>query len=62
MAGLVVLVLVTIIMGACVGAFLKISFTIQRDDRRRGSLRYDPTSHSLQAARDLVGVSSSRWD
>jgi hypothetical protein len=62
MAALITLALVTIIIGTCVGAFLKISFTISRDDRARGSLRHDPTSHSVKAARDLVGVSSSRWD
>jgi hypothetical protein len=62
MAGLVVVGLVVIIMGACVSAFLKVSFAIRREDRHRGSLRRDASSHSAQAARDLVGVSSSRWD
>jgi hypothetical protein len=62
MAGFVVLGIVTIIMGACIGAFLKISFAIRREDRTRGSLRLDAQSYSAQAARELVGMSSSRWD
>jgi multisubunit Na+/H+ antiporter MnhC subunit len=62
MASLVVLVLVAIVMGVCLGAFLKLSFAIRREDRLRGSLRYDAPSHSAQSARALVGVTSSRWD
>jgi hypothetical protein len=62
MAGLVVLGVVTIIIGACIGAFLKLSFAIRREDRSRGSLRVHASDHSAQAARTLVGVSSSRWD
>jgi hypothetical protein len=61
-AGLVVLGVVTIVVGICVGAFLKLSFAIRREDRARGSLRFDAPDHSAQAARTLVGVSSSRWD
>jgi hypothetical protein len=62
MAALVVLGLVTIAFGVCIGMFLKISFAIRRDDRSRGSLRFDPPTSSTQAARDLVGISSSRWE
>ncbi len=62
MASLVVLVLVAIVMGACVGAFLKLSFAIRREDRSRGSLRFDAPNQSAQAARSLVGITSSRWD
>lgn len=62
MAGLVVLGVVTIIIGACIGAFLKLSFAIRREDRLRGSLRRAATNHSARSARTLVGVSSSRWD
>ena len=62
MAGLVVLGLITIIVGGCIGAFLKLSFAIRREDRLRGSLRLDATNHSAQTARMLVGMSSSRWD
>jgi hypothetical protein len=51
-----------IIMGACIGAFLKLSFAIRREDRTRGSLRLEAPSNSAQTARDLVGISSSRWD
>lgn len=62
MASLVVLGLVTIIAGVCIGAFLKLSFAIRSEDRVRGQLRFDPPSHSTRAARDLVGISGSRWD
>ena len=62
-ASLVVLGVVTIVVGICIGAFLKLSFAIRREDRSRGSLRRgDASDHSARAARTLVGVSSSRWD
>lgn len=62
MASLIVLGLVTIIAGACIGAFLKLSFAIRKEDRVRGTLRFDPPSPSTRAARDLVGISGSRWE
>jgi hypothetical protein len=61
MASLVVLMLVAIVVGALVGAFLKLSFAIRREDRRM-SLRFDAPDRSAQSARALVGISSSRWD
>ena len=62
MAGLVVIALVIIVMGACVGALLRISFAIRREDRFRGSLRLKAQNSSAQTARALVGLTSSRWD
>jgi hypothetical protein len=62
MAVFVVLGTVVIIMGACIGAYCKLCSAIRREDRIRGSLRLDAPSHSAQSARDLVGISSSRWD
>lgn len=62
MASLVVLGLVTIVAGACIGAFLRLSFAIRRDDRVRWALRFDPPSPSTRTARGLVGISGSRWD
>lgn len=62
MAGLVVITLVIIVMGACLGALLRISFAIRREDRSRGSLRLDAPNNSAQTARTLVGLTSSRWD
>lgn len=62
MAGFVVLGIVMIIVGVCIGAFLKLSLAIRREDRIRGSLRFDAPSYSAQTARALVGMSSSRWD
>ncbi len=62
MASLVVLSLVAIVVGVCLGAFLKLSFAIRREDRLRGSLRLDAPSYSAKTARSLVGINSSRWD
>jgi hypothetical protein len=62
MASLVVLGVVTIMIGICVGAFLKLSSAIRREDRRRGALRLNAPNHSAQTARTMVGVRSSRWD
>ena len=62
MAGFVVLGIVTIIMGACIGAYLKLCWAIKREDRVRGSLRAGAPTISTQTARDLVAMSSSRWD
>jgi hypothetical protein len=62
MAGLVVVTLVIIVMGVCLGAFFRISFAIRREDRSRGSLRLDAPNNSAQTARTLVGLTSSRWD
>jgi hypothetical protein len=62
MAGLVIVVLVIIVMGVCLGALLRISFAIRREDRSRGSLRLDAPSYSTQTARALMGLTSSRWD
>jgi hypothetical protein len=61
-ASLVVLGVVTIVVGICIGAFLKLSFAIRREDRFRGALRGGASDHSARAARTLVGMSSSRWD
>jgi hypothetical protein len=62
MAGLVVVTLVIIVMGVCIGALLKISSAIRHEDRSRGSLRLDAPNYSAQTARALVGLTSSRWD
>ena len=62
MSGLVVLGVVTIIVGACIGAFLKLSAAIRREDRVRGSLRRGAPTSSARTARTLVSLSSSRWD
>jgi len=56
-----------IVMGVVVGAvatyFLRVSLAIGREDRAAtGSLRFAATTQSAQDARDLVGISSSRWD
>ena len=62
MASLVVLGVVTIIIGACLGAFIKLSFAIRRYDRERWSRRFDAQDHSASAARSLVGINGSRWE
>ena len=63
MASLVVLGLITIIAGTCIGAFLRLSFAIRGEDRgMRGQLQFDPPNGSAKVARDLVGISGSRWE
>jgi hypothetical protein len=62
MASLVIIALVLTLAGVTAGAFIVISFAIRREDRTRGSLRYDAPSNSARAARSLVGISGSGWD
>jgi hypothetical protein len=61
MASLIIIASVLTLTGVLFGAYVTLSFAIRRDDRR-GSLRFDATTPSAQTARDLVGISSSRWD
>jgi hypothetical protein len=56
MASLVVLGLVLIIVGACFGVFLRLSFAIRREDKVRGVFRFDPPSSSARVARGLVST------
>lgn len=62
MAPLVTIAIVMVMAGVAFGAYLKICFAIRRDDRVRGSLRFEAPSKAAQSARDLTGISSSRWD
>lgn len=62
MAALITITVVGAVAGLVCGAFLKICFAIRRDDRTKWSLRRDAPSQAAQSARDLVGISSSRWD
>lgn len=59
---IVVLGIITIASGACVGVFVRLSWAIRWEDRRRGSLRFDAPDASTRAARTLVGISGSGWD
>jgi len=62
MAGvIVVLALITIAAGACIGAFIRLSLAIRSEDRNKWSLRLDAPSASTKAARSLIGVSRSGW-
>jgi hypothetical protein len=60
-AALITLSIVIGIAGVLVGAYLRICFAIRREDRSKGSLRFDPPSPSTQTARSFVGMNSSRW-
>ncbi|HEX9041145.1 MAG TPA: hypothetical protein VF838_08960 [Trebonia sp.] len=62
MAALIIISIITAVAGVVFGAYLKICFAIQREDRRKGSLRLDAPSPSARNARNLVGISSSKWD
>jgi hypothetical protein len=62
MAALMTITIVAVVAGIVFGAYIKICFAIRREDRTKWSLRRDAPSHAAQSARDLVGISSSRWD
>ena len=61
-AALIPLATVAILLGGAMGALLRLSREIHKEDRFRGSLRCDAPSWSARAARSVVGFSSSRWD
>lgn len=61
-ASLILIAIVVAVAGVLFGAFLKICFAIRREDRTKWSLRHDAPSQAAQSARDLVGISSSRWE
>lgn len=61
-ASLILIALIVAVAGVLFGAFLKICFAIRREDRTKWSLRRDAPSQAAQSARDLVGISSSRWE
>ena len=61
MAPLITLILVTVISGTCIGIFLKVCSAIRREDRVKGSLRFDAPNSSALTARRMVGMTSSRW-
>ena len=57
-----VLIFTAIAFGVLIGGFLAVSLAIRRDDHDLGSIRYDAPSHSTRTARNLVGISASRWE
>jgi NADH:ubiquinone oxidoreductase subunit 6 (subunit J) len=61
MASFVVIALVTVIVGAVAGAFLRLSFAIRHEDRRQ-TLRFAAPTQSAQAARALVNLTGTRQD
>ena len=62
MAALITIALVMAAAGVVLGAYVKICFAIRREDRKKWSLRRKAPNQSAQSARDLTGISSSRWD
>jgi len=62
MAALITIAIVTAMAGVLLGAYVKICGAIRREDRRKGSLRFDAPSQSARSARNLVGISNSKWD
>jgi hypothetical protein len=62
MATLIVIAIVLAGAGLVLGAYIKICSAIRREDRIKGSLRYDAPSRAARNARDLTGISSSKWD
>jgi uncharacterized membrane protein YdfJ with MMPL/SSD domain len=61
MASLIVIALIVLVAVVLFGAFLRLSFAIGREDRRR-TLGFDAPSRSAQAARTLVGVGRRNQD
>lgn len=61
MAALITIGIVMAIAGVLLGAYLKICGAIRREDRRKGSLRFDAPSQSARSARSLIGISNSKW-
>jgi len=61
MAALMTIAIVGAVAAVVFGAYVKICFAIRREDRTKWSLRRDAPSQAAQSARDLVGISSSRW-
>jgi hypothetical protein len=57
----VILILAAIAFGLLAGGFFIVSFAIRRDDHDLGSIRFDAPSHTTRTARNLVGISASRW-
>jgi hypothetical protein len=63
MAAFITILSVVAAAGIVLGAYyIKICFAIRREDRSRGSLRFDAPNQSAQSARTMVGVTSSRWN
>jgi len=63
MAALIAVAVVMAVMaGVVLGAYIKICLAIRRDDKTYGSLRFEASDPSAQSARSLVGMTSSRWD
>jgi len=53
--------IVMAIAGVLLGAYFKICGAIRREDRMKGSLRFDAPSQSARSARSLIGISNSKW-
>jgi hypothetical protein len=62
MAALITIALVMAAAGVVLGAYVEICSAIRREDRKKWSLRRKAPNQSAQSARDLTGISSSRWD
>jgi hypothetical protein len=57
MAALIaVAIVMTVLVGIVLGAFLNLSWAIVREDRRKWSLRFDAPTASTRAARKFIGI------
>jgi hypothetical protein len=59
-AALITVGIVTAIAGVLLGAYVKVCGAIRREDRLKGSLRFDAPSQSARSARSLIGISNSK--
>lgn len=62
MAALIIIAIVVAVAAVAFGAYIRVCFAIRREDRTKGSLRHEARSQSARSARNLVGMSSSKWD
>lgn len=61
MAALVFLGIIAVVAGIALGVYLKISFTISREDRS-GSITADAPNRACRNVRSMTGYHRLRWE
>lgn len=62
MAALIIIAITLAGAGLVLGLYIRICFAISREDRVKGSLRFDAATPFARRARALVGITSSKWN
>ncbi len=55
MASLIILALVTAAAGVMLGVYFRICFALSRDDRVKGTIRFNARTQSVRSARTVIG-------